>query len=1225
MKAFCKIRSFRFARFASLSLIVLISSFLFAGQLDLPVDGYRPPTEVAGVISEDTVWTKAGSPYIVRSTVTISVDAVLNVEPGAEIYFVQNQELIVRGMLRAVGSQDAPIIFRGTVEIPGWWRAIHIQNEGSAILEWCEISFGGATHGAGVLKTGSGGLRLANSTIRRTNGDGLRVAAGYSFFESLGNRFLYNNNGVRAGTNVSFFDRTSTFTGNSVDIHLDGGTINTVVKWGTSSDYSMVLGGDVTISPGALLEIERGTVLKFRQGNRLMVNGLLEAVGSEDEPIYFTDWRDDSVGGDANRDGTETLPEAGWWRSINVSNDGSAVLRHCVISYAGRSDGAALLKSGNGSLTVTETRIINTAGEGLRIAAGYSSFAHANNSYADNSIGVRVSINASFDDKTSSFEGNALDIQLDGGTINTGVKWGASSDYSMVLAGDITVSEGAVLEIVTGTVLKLRQNNRILVNGHLQAIGSEEKPIYFTDWRDDSVGGDANRDGTETMPEAGWWRSISLLNAGSAYLEWCVVTYSGSRDGAGIIKGSTGALSLVNTTVRNSSGDGIRIDNSAGGTVISDSILRDNSGAGLFYRSDGVTVERSLFKSNDVGIRLSANCSLMIDGSSHFEDNNRDVQIDAGTISGEVSWSVPGDLSVFLTGNTTIAGGAGLNIRSGTILKLAQNTLLTVYGYLDAKGTEEKPVHITDWRDDSVGGDANRDGEDTVAEPGWWRSINVINEGSISLDWVTISYAQSGIAKSGSGSLAISNSTIRDMTGDALRLAAGYSSLEFRRNSFINCTTGVRLGINTSFDDSLAFFSGNNIDVYMDGGTISTDITLGLGSDYSFYISGELSVSKGSSLYIMPGTVLKFARYRGLRVSGNLYAMGEFDRPVYFTDWRDDSVGGDANRDGGETVPEPGWWRSIYIQEAGNAELKWCNVIYGGYADRTGVFKTGTGSLSIEDSSFSMTAGDGLHISSSVGIIEISRSSFADNTNGAAMTKENTPLIFSECLFINNAAFGLKNDGTTEVLAMDCWWGDNTGPYHVSLNPGGRGDQVSGNVAFDPWIGKDELDEEEQQIEQYMDEHSVDLVGWTSYSSDGLCFEVPAYWHNDTEEYTRYASGDDNWKALGRWYDAEPGFERVFFVLARVNPGSLEDEKADLKEDMEVLQEFESEIAGMPGVWLILTAPEQDVERVIFAHQFGTGEDGMALSIGFGVREIDWSDIEEIYERIMSSLRYCEY
>ncbi|MGC9322847.1 MAG: right-handed parallel beta-helix repeat-containing protein, partial [Kosmotogaceae bacterium] len=197
MKAFCKIRSFRFARFASLSLIVLISSFLFAGQLDLPVDGYRPPTEVAGVISEDTVWTKAGSPYIVRSTVTISVDAVLNVEPGAEIYFVQNQELIVRGMLRAVGSQDAPIIFRGTVEIPGWWRAIHIQNEGSAILEWCEISFGGATHGAGVLKTGSGGLRLANSTIRRTNGDGLRVAAGYSFFESLGNRFLYNNNGVR--------------------------------------------------------------------------------------------------------------------------------------------------------------------------------------------------------------------------------------------------------------------------------------------------------------------------------------------------------------------------------------------------------------------------------------------------------------------------------------------------------------------------------------------------------------------------------------------------------------------------------------------------------------------------------------------------------------------------------------------------------------------------------------------------------------------------------------------------------------------------------------------------------------------------------------------------------------------------------------------------------------------------------------------------------------------
>ncbi len=58
----------------------------------------------------------------------------------------------------------------------------------------------------------------------------------------------------------------------------------------------------------------------------------------------------------------------------------------------------------------------------------------------------------------------------------------------------------------------MRQNNGILVYGHLEAKGREDAPINFTDFRNDLVGGDANGDGDETSPEIGWWRSISLLN-----------------------------------------------------------------------------------------------------------------------------------------------------------------------------------------------------------------------------------------------------------------------------------------------------------------------------------------------------------------------------------------------------------------------------------------------------------------------------------------------------------------------------------------------------------------------------------------------------------------------------------------------------------------------------------------------------------------------------------------
>jgi len=34
------------------------------------------------------------------------------------------------------------------------------------------------------------------------------------------------------------------------------------------------------------------------------------------------------------------------------------------------------------------------------------------------------------------------------------------------------------------------------------------------------------------------------------------------------------------------------------------------------------------------------------------------------------------------------------------------------------------------------------------------------------------------------------------------------------------------------------------------------------------------------------------------------------------------------------------------------------------------------------------------------------------------------------------------------------WWGDETGPHHSSKNPGGRGDNITGILDFDPWIGK---------------------------------------------------------------------------------------------------------------------------------------------------------------------------
>jgi parallel beta-helix repeat protein len=54
---------------------------------------------------------------------------------------------------------------------------------------------------------------------------------------------------------------------------------------------------------------------------------------------------------------------------------------------------------------------------------------------------------------------------------------------------------------------------------------------------------------------------------------------------------------------------------------------------------------------------------------------------------------------------------------------------------------------------------------------------------------------------------------------------------------------------------------------------------------------------------------------------------------------------------------------------------------------------------------------------------------------------------------VGNNRFGILNTSTNnDVDATYNWWGDDSGPYHPTLNPGGTGDAVSDHVLFEPWL-----------------------------------------------------------------------------------------------------------------------------------------------------------------------------
>ncbi|WP_212669145.1 hypothetical protein, partial [Shewanella algae] len=131
---------------------------------------------------------------------------------------------------------------------------------------------------------------------------------------------------------------------NSTEYH--SGNISSRTIWSASSVH--IVQSDVTVSPGVELVVEAGTVVKFHPGARLVVNGALNAVGSESERIYFTSYRDDSVGGDSNGDGYSE-GQAGDWNGLHFSDtvaDSLTRLSFIEQRFAGRSNSAGIYMRG---------------------------------------------------------------------------------------------------------------------------------------------------------------------------------------------------------------------------------------------------------------------------------------------------------------------------------------------------------------------------------------------------------------------------------------------------------------------------------------------------------------------------------------------------------------------------------------------------------------------------------------------------------------------------------------------------------------------------------------------------------------------------------------------------------------------------------------------------------------------------------------------------------------
>ena len=129
-------------------------------------------------------------------------------------------------------------------------------------------------------------------------------------------------------------------------------------------------------------------------------------------------------------------------------------------------------------------------------------------------------------------------------------------------------------------------------------------------------------------------------------------------------------------------------------------------------------------------------------------------------------------------------------------------------------------------------------------------------------------------------------------------------------------------------------------------------------------------------------------------------------------------------------------------------EVSGGNVVFGIlYLDSTGRIAD----LTVENV-IGTESGAGVAILDYVGLptVEITGSTISKNKIGIFCGDSILEAHFNN--IVDNSEGGVVNGGNVTVDATRNWWGDASGPFHESLNPGGRGDEVSENVDFEPWL-----------------------------------------------------------------------------------------------------------------------------------------------------------------------------
>ncbi|HEV3344263.1 MAG TPA: right-handed parallel beta-helix repeat-containing protein, partial [Pirellulales bacterium] len=346
----------------------------------------------SGTIPNGTVWDNSQVQQI-TGNVDIPAGATLTIQPGTVVKFDNGTTMTVDGTLNASGTSGQQIYFTsfyddsiggdtdgdgGTiVPVRGQWGQVLFTSTSTAdVLNDAVVRYGGGGVDAEVEAKGAAPT-LSNSVFSDSPGFGVRLTGSNATLtnDTFQNDDLpENGSGVGGAIHMDVSSQPTlqniTFTNNYVNgVWVDPGTLPTGTTTWNNPDVVYFVPRTVTVPQGSALTVSAGQIVKLARS--LVVGGTISVSGTAAQPVVFTSYHDNSVGGATIQDGN-TGPARGDWGQIQfTSTSTNDMLDNVLVNFGGGGFDAEV-EADSASPVISNSVFANSPGFGLRLSGSHA-------------------------------------------------------------------------------------------------------------------------------------------------------------------------------------------------------------------------------------------------------------------------------------------------------------------------------------------------------------------------------------------------------------------------------------------------------------------------------------------------------------------------------------------------------------------------------------------------------------------------------------------------------------------------------------------------------------------------------------------------------------------------------------------------------------------------------------------------------------------------------------